>query len=178
MLGIKRLELLQGHRRNVRMTDGPASSKAPFGVAVPRTMMPHMVSVEERRRPAFWNPTPHYQRAEFLVEPPLLPGTAIPWTLFHPTYIPGLQGYKEYLPWNFGWAWGRNNFERFGALVARLQSEAANAQSTFRRSATWKPGMAAQPFGNGRVWMQPRPDYTPLIRNPPPGEGGGRHRRR
>lgn len=165
MMGIKLLQRLQGHRADATATGAPPSVR--LWTAQQRSMLPHRVSIEERRRPAFWNPTTHYKRLEFLVSPPMLPGTAIPYTLFHPTYIPGLQGFKDYLAWNFGWAWGRNNFERFGALVQRLASEAATSQSTTRRSATWKPGMNPQPFLNGQVWVQAPPDYSPLIVNPP-----------
>lgn len=175
-IGVKRLEQLQGHRRLVRMEGGPPGTQTLQPATAMRSMLPHNVTIAERRRPAFWNPTAHYKRIEFLVEPPLLPGTAIPYTLFHPTYIPGLQGFKDYLPWNFAWAWGRNNFERFGALLARLRDEAPSYQSTTRRAAVWKPAMQSQPFLNGQVWDQPRPWYMPLVINPPrpTGSGGSR----
>jgi len=144
------------------------------GPAVPDnfTMLPHRVS--SYRRPAFWSPVPHFQRREFLVSPPNLPGTAIRWTLFHPVYIPGLQGWSDVLPWNFGWAWGRNNFERFQSLRYRLEHPVPSSQSVTSRTASWLPQMRAQPFGEGRVWQQPRPSYQPIVINPQGAGGGGR----
>lgn len=150
------------------------------------------------RRPAFWAPSNHYVRHESIAPPPLLPGTAIPWTLFHPIYIGGggvgptsngLLGWKGNLYWgpgkvgpkgnaadprmgNFGWIWGRNNFAEFGSL-AYLAERPVSGGTLLN---VWKPAMKIpQGAGTGAVWQQPQPDYTPLIINP--GGLGGRHRK-
>lgn len=142
------------------------------------------------RRPAFWNPVYRYQRREFLASPPLLPGTAIPYTLFHPNYVggggagatsTGLQGWKDTLPWNFAWAWHRAcNFERWGSLQYLTEHSPTSYQSTGTRSATVRePNAMRQPIGIGQglAWFQPSPYYTPTIINPPSGGmGAGRQR--
>ncbi len=125
------------------------------------SMLPHRVT--QYRRPAFWSPEQHYKRQEYLVEAPNLPGTAIPYTLFHPVYIPGLQGYGRVLPWNFAWIWGRNNFEKFNSIgyLAKHPIQKQNA---------WKPAAKIpQGPGTGKVWQQPRPYYVPSIINPSTG---------
>jgi hypothetical protein len=141
-------------------------------------------------RPAFWNPRYQYQRREFLASPPLLPGTAIPFTLFHPNYVggggagatsPGLQGYKWTLPWSFGWEWGKHSFREFGTYeMARDHVNVpASYQSTGTRAATVRePNSMRQPIGIGQglAWFQPAPYYTPGIINPPQGMGAGRTR--
>lgn len=122
------------------------------------SMLPHQVT--SYRRPSFWDPPQHFKRQEYVVEPPNLPGTAIPSTLFHPVYIPGLQGYMNVLPWNFAWAWGRHNFEKWGSVAALAKRPA-------QRQNAWKPAMKVpQGPGTGRVFQQPRPFYVPPIINP------------
>jgi len=128
--------------------------------AIPGTvsMLPHAVT--SYRRPAFWSPSQHFKRQEYLVEPPNLPGTAIPATLFHPVFIPGLQGYMDVLPWNFGWSWGRNNFEKFGSVQWMVEHPV-------RRQNAWNPAMKVpQGPGTGRVFQQPLPYRIPNIINP------------
>jgi hypothetical protein len=143
----------------------PMRSRGEPGAIQPRGALPGTVSmlphrVTSYRRPAFWSPQQHFKRQEYLVEPPNLPGTAIPYTLFHPLFIPGLQGYMDVLPWNFAWAWGRNNFERFGSVQAL-------AKRPVQRQNAWIPVMRTpQGPGTGRVFQQPRPNYIPPIINP------------
>ena len=143
----------------------PMRSRGEPGALQPRGALPGTVSmlphrVTSYRRPAFWAPAQHFKRQEYLVEPPDLPGTAIPSTLFHPVYIPGLQGFMDVLPWNFAWAWGRNNFERFGSV-------AALARRPVQRQNAWIPvARVPQGAGTGRVFQQPRPNYIPPVINP------------
>jgi hypothetical protein len=184
-------------RKNVELTGRPVRGQMEYRGAMPASFDILPTRITNFRRPPFWSPTDHYVRREYLVEPPLLPGTAIPWTLFHPVYIggggvgptsPGLQGWKSNLYWgpgttgpsgdavdprqaNFGWIWGRNNFERFGA-IAYLEDHPTTAGMGTKLN-VWKPAMKVpQGAGTGAVWQQPQPDYTPLIVNP--GGMGGR----
>lgn len=159
-----------------------------YSPAEPATMSVLPTRVTSWRRPAFWNPLYRYQRREFLATPPLLPGTAIAYTLFHPNYIGGggagpsgngLQGYKDTLPWNFGWAWGKINFERFDSLRWVREHTPASYQSTGVRAATVRePNAMRQPIGIGQglAWYQPAPYYTPAVINPPAGMGAGKRR--
>lgn len=139
-------------------------------------------------RQAFWAPTYRYQRREFVAEPPMLPGTAIPYTLFHPNYVGGggagpsgngLQGYKNTLPWNFAWAFHRAcNFREFGTYEMARDGirKPISYQSTGTRAATVRePNAMRQPIGIGQglAWFQPAPYYTPSIINPPKGMGAG-----
>lgn len=165
-------------RRVRRTVSGSGLSLIAGGPEVPDnfSMLPHRVT--SYRRPAFWNPVQRFKRAEFLVGAPNLPGTAIRWTLFHPTYIPGLQGFGEVLPWNFAWAWGRNNFERFASLQYRLANPAGSPKAPTSRTASWIPQMQAQPYWNAQVYQQPRPSYQPIIVNPQGSGGSGDRRRR
>lgn len=140
------------------------------------TLLPHRVTVY--RKAAFWAPQQHYKRQEYLVSPPALPGTAIPYTLFHPVYIPGLQGWKATLPYNYQWVWGRMTNFREWAMNVRM----ANATTTGRgrQQNIWKPAAKIpQGVGQGQVWQQPRPYYVPNIINPQGdgmgGEGGKRN---
>lgn len=130
------------------------------------TLMPHRVAVY--RKPAFWAPATHYKRQEYLVAPPDLPGTAIQYTLFHPVYIPGLQGWRDTLPTNYFWRWGQNtNFERWD-MLGRLARPGSVVTGRGRQQNVWKPQMRVpQGVGQGQVFMQPRPFYTPIIVNLP-----------
>jgi hypothetical protein len=122
------------------------------------SMLPHRVT--SYRRPAFWSPVVHFVRREYVAPPPNLPGTAIPYTLFHPVYSPGQQGYMNTLPWNFGWAWGKHSFAKWDS-IGYLNAHPVQLQNA------WKPVMKVpQGAGTGRVWRQPRPDYTPPVINP------------
>lgn len=160
------------------------------GIYAPReppTMSLLPTRVTSYRRQAFWSPIYRYQRREFVAEPPMLPGTAIPYTLFHPNYVGGggagpsgngLQGYKWTLPWNFAWAWQRAcNFANFGTYeMARDHGGKVSYQSTGTRAATVRePNAMRQPIGIGQglAWFQPAPYYTPDIINPPRGMGAG-----
>lgn len=127
------------------------------------SMLPHRVTAY--RRPAFWNPTLHYKRQEYLVEPPNLPGTAIPYTLFHPVYIPGLQGYSDVLTTNYGVIQGRNqNFDKWNMLAFVNRHPVTGRGSKLN---VWKPNMKIpQGPGTGKVFQQPRPYYVPTIVNP------------
>ena len=138
---------------------GEAGAVRPQG-SLPGTvsMIPHRVT--SYRRPAFWSPEQHFKRQEYLVEPPNLPGTAIPYTLFHPVYIRGLQGYQDVLPYNFAWQWARHNFEKFGSLQYLVEHPA-------QRQNAYQPVMRSpRGAGTGRVFQQPRPSYVPQIINP------------
>jgi len=136
---------------------GSAGAVRPAGSPAGTTsMLPHRISPFQR--PTMWAPTQHYQRQEFVATPPLLPGTAIPYTLFHPVYVPGLQGYQNVLPYNYGAQWQQTSFLRadtIGELAKRLVV----------RGNAFAPAAAPRPR-SGRVWQQPRPDYTPVIINP------------
>ena len=143
----------------------PMRRRGEAGAVHPRGSLPGTVSmiphrVTSYRRPAFWNPAQYYKRQEYLVEPPNLPGTAIPYTLFHPVYIRGLQGYQDVLPYNFAWQWGRHNFEKWVSLQYLVEHPVT-------RQNAWKPAMKIpQGPGTGRVFQQPRPSYIPSIINP------------
>src|SRR5437016_3346922 len=124
-------------------------------------MVPHRIP--QYRRPAFWGPALHFKRQEYMVQAPMLPGTAIPFTLFHPVYIPGQQGWLDTTPWNFAIGWNQNNFERAGTLDYLTRHPVTGRGS---RINAWRPDMIKRPFGNARVWQQPRPFYVPPIINP------------
>lgn len=141
---------------------GTAGYVQPTG-SLPGTtsMLPHRVT--QYRRPAFWGPMLHFKRQEYLVEAPMLPGTAIPYTLFHPVYIPGQQGWLDTTPWNFAVAWNQNNFERAGTLEW-LADHPVTGRGT--RQNVWRPDMIKRPFLDAKVFQQPRPFYVPPIINP------------
>jgi hypothetical protein len=127
------------------------------------SMLPHRVSIYKRA--SFWNPSINYKRQEYLVSPPDLPGTAIRYTLFHPVYIPGLQGWKGTLCTNYGWIQGMlQNFARWN-MLAKIVNKPVSGRG--RQMNVWKPVMRPQPYGNARVWNQPRPSYMPPIINLP-----------
>lgn len=180
----------QGQRiRADRLARPGLAGVYPPGEPATMTLMPNRITSWVRA--AFWNPLYRYQRREFLASPPLLPGTAIAYTLLHPNYVggggagatsTGLQGYKDFLPWNFGWAWGKHSFREFGTYeMARDHVNVpASYQSTGTRAATVRePNAMRQPIGIGQglAWFQPAPYYTPNIINPPSGGlGAGRRR--
>jgi hypothetical protein len=159
---------VQGHLRwNPRnfwsmITRGTQGYVQPRG-SLPGTvsMVPHRVT--QYRRPSFWDPLMHFQRREFMVRPPMLPGTAIPFTLFHPVYIPGQQGWMNTTPWNFAVAWNQINFEKANT-IGFLAVHPATGQGS--RINAWRPDMIGRPFGDARVFQQPRPFYVPPIINP------------
>lgn len=125
------------------------------------SMIPHRVA--QYQRPAFWAPQEHFKRQEYLVGAPMLPGTAIPYTLMHPVYIPGQQGWLNTTPWSFAMAWNQNNFEKANTIGWLAQHPATGQGS---RINAWRPDMIGRPFGNARVFQQPRPFYVPPIINP------------
>jgi hypothetical protein len=124
-----------------------------------RSMLPHNVTLP--RVPSGWAPELHYQRREFFVEPPNLPGTVIPYTNFHPVYIPGLQGWKDTLPTNYAWRQMANqNFARWD-MVGKM------ARTVITQKNVWKPvAQIPQGAGTGKVWRQARPYYVPDVINP------------
>lgn len=142
---------------------GNAGAVQPSG-SLPGTvaMLPHRVA--QYRRPAFWSPAMHFLRQEVMVKPPMLPGTAIPSTLFHPVYSRGQQGWMDTTPWNY-WisAWGLINFEKWNTL-GLLADRPVTGRGT--KINVFAPQMIGRPFWDGKVWQQPRPYYIPTIINP------------